>query len=263
MLQDGFKNKLDTILTMAGRSLMVVSACVALSACSTTADHASGEIDDPFENVNRATFAFNDALDRAVFDPVVRGYRAVVPKPARTGARNFVRNLNSPVIVGNQILQGDIEGAASGITRFAMNTTVGVGGLFDVAEQAGLEYEYEDFGQTLAVWGVGHGPYIVIPIFGPSSARDSVGSLADSLADPLNIYLNNVDEEEWIYARAALEGLTVKDSFYDLLQDLRANSFDYYAAVRSIYVQRREALVHDDDPDAVSGPAIPDYDEDF
>ncbi len=241
---------------------MSLALCMSLTACSTTSEpNYSGEVSDPFEELNRKTFAFNEALDKAVFNPVVKGYRTVVPQPARTGVRNFVRNLNSPIIVGNQILQGDVEGAAGGVTRFAVNTVFGVGGLIDVAADAGLPYEKEDFGQTLAVWGVGSGPYVVMPIFGPSTMRDATGSLVDGYADPLRIYLDNIDEEEWIYARAGLQGLVAKDEFYDVLNDLRMNSFDYYAAVRSVYIQNRNALINDQDPEMAAGPAIPDYDD--
>ena len=124
---------------------MSLAICMSLTACSTTSEpNYSGEVSDPFEELNRKTFAFNEALDKAVFNPVVKGYRTVVPQPARTGVRNFVRNLNSPIIVGNQILQGDVEGAAGGVTRFAVNTVFGVGGLIDVAADAGLPYEKED-----------------------------------------------------------------------------------------------------------------------
>lgn len=235
----------------------------ALAGCASTTSQTAGtetEIYDPLEDVNRAVFSVNDAVDQAIAAPVARGYRAVTPKLARDGVRNFLRNLRTPVNLANQVLQGDIEGAAADISRFAINTTIGVAGLFDVAADTGLKYEYEDFGQTLAVWGVGHGPYLVLPLIGPSSFRDATGLLADTLADPVRLYLYNTDKEGWYYARVGATALDRREELLDALDDLRKNSFDYYAAMRSAYMQKREALVHDDDPDVVAAPGIPDYD---
>ena len=234
---------------------------VSMTGCTTNPHVAEGEVYDPLEDINRGTFAVNDALDQAIVEPVAKGYRAVTPKFVRNSVVNFLRNLRSPINVANQILQGDIEGAAADISRFAMNTTIGVGGLFDVAAETGLEYEREDFGQTLGVWGIDHGPYLVLPFFGPSSFRDATGLLVDAVADPVRIYLFNTDQEEWHYARIAATGLATREELIDVLDDLRENSLDYYAAMRSAYIQRRDAMVRDDDPDAFVGPVIPDYDD--
>lgn len=235
--------------------------CLAMTGCASTHQTADGEVYDPMEGMNRAVFDVNDAVDQAIAEPIARGYRAVTPKLARDGVRNFLRNLRSPVNLANQILQGDVEGAAADVSRFAMNTTIGVGGLFDVAADTGLEYEYEDFGQTLAVWGVDHGPYLVLPLMGPSSFRDATGMLVDTLADPVRLYLYNTDQEEWYYARTGATALDKREELLDALDDLRKNSFDYYAAMRSAYMQKRQALVNDDDPDKVDAPSIPDYDD--
>jgi len=240
---------------------MAALLALPLAGCASNKELADGEIYDPMEGMNRAVFDVNDAVDQAIAEPIARGYRAVTPKLARDGVRNFLRNLRSPVNVANQILQGDIQGAAGDITRFAMNTTIGVGGLFDVAADTGLEYEYEDFGQTMAVWGVDHGPYLVLPLMGPSSFRDATGLLVDTVADPVRLYLHNTDQEEWNYARMGVTALDKREELLDALDDLRKNSFDYYAAMRSAYMQKREALVNDDDPDKVAAPSIPDYDE--
>ncbi len=242
-------------LTVCSTAVM----CVALAGCAST-QQADGEVYDPMEGMNRAVFDVNDAIDQALAEPIARGYRAVTPKLARDGLRNFLRNLRSPVNVANQILQGDIEGAAGDISRFAMNTTIGIGGLFDVAAETGLEYEYEDFGQTLGVWGVDHGAYLVLPLMGPSSMRDATGMLVDTIADPVRIYLYNTDREGWYYARAGATALDKREELLDALDDLRKNSFDYYAAMRSAYMQRRQALVNDDDPGKFEAPSIPDYD---
>lgn len=235
--------------------------CTGLAGCSTTPTQ-TGEINDPFEGFNRAVFAFNDAADTAILRPIASGYRAVVPQPARNGLRNFLRNLRAPVNFANEVLQGDMKGAGTVLTRTAINTLVGVGGIVDVAGMEGIPYDQEDFGQTLAVWGVGHGPYMVLPVMGPASARDGTGLLVDLALDPLNWYFHNVrpENEGWQYARFAAEGIVRREELLDALDDLRRNSFDYYAAMRSAYVQRREAMVADLGIDAASAAAdIPDY----
>jgi phospholipid-binding lipoprotein MlaA len=222
---------------------LLALTCATLVGCSTTT--AENGVSDPFEGTNRAVFAFNDAVDDTLIHPIAKSYRAAVPTPARTGVRNFLRNLKSPVILANQLLQGDIKGAGDVVLRAVVNSTVGVGGLFDVAETGGLKYEQEDFGQTLAVWGVGHGPYLVVPVLGPSSVRDYAGYFVDGYADPLRWYLHNTDEEGWYYAKMGADYLDLRESLVDVLADLEASSIDYYAAVRSTYYQRRDALARD------------------
>jgi len=241
--------------------LLIVCAAFSLSACASASSDEHAGISDPFESVNRGIFAVNDALDQAIAEPVARGYRAAVPKPARKGFHNFLTNLRSPIYLANELLQADFSGAGRVLLRATVNTLVGVGGLFDVAGAEGIEAEAEDFGQTLAVWGAGPGPYLVLPIFGPSSVRDGIGRLADSYADPIRLYLFNTDQEEWYYARVGAQALDTRTDLIDVLEDLRKNSIDYYAAVRSTYYQRREALIQDEDPDSMNGPSIPDYDE--
>ena len=184
--------------------LLAVTAVLFLSACaSSNYDQASDpmqvyEISDPFESTNRAVFEFNHVINQAVIHPAVEGYRFVVPDPAREGVSNFLVHLKSPVRFANQLLQGDLEGAGNEALRTVVNTFVGVGGIFDVAGYEGYEY---DFGQTLAVWGVPHGPYLVVPLIGPSSARDYVGYAVDSFADPLRLYLVNTDRAPVFWLR--------------------------------------------------------------
>jgi phospholipid-binding lipoprotein MlaA len=251
------------------RLLALGAVCAAgLAGCASAQkagmdDSAQQEVYDPMENMNRGVFAFNNAVDHAVMRPVAKGYRAVVPKPVRNGLRNFLNNLRSPIVFANQVLQGDVEGAGNAFARAAINTTVGVGGLFDVAGSEGLKDEPEDFGQTLAVWGVDHGPYLVIPLMGPSSLRDGTGMLVDSFADPVRLYLFNTDRERLHYIRVGLSALDQREALLDVMDDLEKNSFDYYAAMRSAYIQRREALVNDQDPATMAAPAIPDYDDDM
>ena len=224
------------------------------------------EIHDPYEDYNRAIFQFNDAVDDAVIHPVVRGYRTVTPEPARKGLRNVLRTLKSPVTLANEVMQGDVDGSANVVKRTIINVFVGGLGLFDVAGYEGIEYEQEDFGQTLGVWGVGHGPYLVVPILGPSSVRDYAGYFADGMMDPLRWYLMNVDKD-WVYfTKVGLDYLTLRDDLMDVLTDLEASSIDYYAAVRSTYYQRRQALTEDrakSPAESYATPEIPDYDDDF
>lgn len=222
-----------------------VLLCAGLTGCATT--EATDEIADPFQGFNRAVFAFNDAADQVILRPVAKGYHEVVPRPARSGLRNFLRNLKSPVYLANEVLQGDMKGAGNVLTRATVNTFVGVGGLFDVAGAEGYKHDPEDFGQTLGTWGVGHGAYLVLPILGPSSLRDGTGLVVDMFLDPLNWYFYNVrpENEGWQYARFAAEGIVKREELLDALDDLRKNSFDYYSAMRSAYVQRRATEVSD------------------
>lgn len=209
-------------------------------------------IQDPMEEVNRKIFAFNTAIDNAIIHPIVDGYRYVVPKFARKGIHNFLVNLSSPVSFMNQALQGDARGAGRVFERAAINTFIGLGGLIDMAAHEGITREQEDFGQTLGVWGVGHGPYLVVPVMGPVTTRDGIGFMVDGFADPLRMYLFNTNEEHLHYTRMGLNYLDLRNDLKDVLEDLQRSSIDYYAATRSIYYQRRDALVRDEDAGSAS-----------
>lgn len=242
---------------------LLASALLAACASSGTGVSGSGDADihDPYEGFNRGVFAFNNAVDDAFINPIVLTYREVVPEPGRTGVRNFLRNLKSPMTFMNQTLQGDFSGAGDVLVRAVVNTFVGVGGIFDVAGGEGISYEQEDFGQTLGMWGVGHGPYVVLPVLGPSSMRDYFGYFVDSFADPLRWYLYNTDREGVYFAKLGADYLDLREGLIDVLADLQKSSIDYYAATRSIYYQRREALLRDDMASATDGPMIPDFDD--
>lgn len=248
---------------MAARFILLALITITLAACSSTSSETvyagNVEVHDPLEEGNRAVLAFNEAVDHAVLAPVARGYRNYTPSAFRLALRNFLRNLKSPIIIANQMLQGDVDGTFNSAGRFVINTLAGFGGILDLAEEGGIRYEPEDFGQTLGVWGVDHGPYLVVPLLGPSTVRDSVGTLVDMYADPLRIYLFNTDQKGWHYARVGASVLDQREELLDVLDDLRNNSFDYYAALRSAYYQRREALKNDQSADHIAGPAIPDY----
>lgn len=211
-----------------------------LTACSTNRD---GSISDPIEGVNRGIFKFNDVVDTAVFKPVAEGYRAGVPKPARMGVRNALRNLKSPQIVANNLLQGDVVAACDGMTRFLANTLFGLGGTIDVAGAEGVAYKEEDFGQTMGVWGAGTGPYLVLPLLGPSSVRDTAGMAVDMYTDPVRLVLENTDHYVASYVRTGVSALDRREALLDVLADLKKNSIDYYAAMKSTYAQSREAQI--------------------
>lgn len=219
---------------------MAATVGALLSGCSA---NNQGEISDPFEGVNRGVFKFNDVVDTAVLKPVAEGYRASVPKPAITGIRNAIRNLKSPAIVVNSLLQGDMASAGDGAIRFFTNTLLGLGGTIDVAGAEGLVYKEEDFGQTLGVWGLNHGPYIVLPFFGPSSARDTTGFIVDNYTDPLNRWMSNTDKTGLMIGRMTVSAVSKREELLDVLADLKKNSIDLYAATKSTYIQRRETQV--------------------
>lgn len=251
---------LKSFVRFFGMTLMVSALAVSLSACASNPKVSAADeetvISDPLEPVNRVTFAFNEMVDAVLLTPLTSIYRAVVPQIARDAVHNVVDNLKSPVYLANELLQGNVKDAGVVARRFVTNTVVGVGGLVDVAAKQGVTYQPEDFGQTLASWGVDSGPYIVWPIFGPSSLRDSVGFVADVAMDPLYWYAHNTDREEISYARAGATLMDTKDRTHELVQDLRRNSGDMYTALQSVYVQRRKALVNDLDPSKSALPTI-------
>ena len=259
MRRDIFKIGKTSVLVAGVCGALVIGGCASQQNQSVMVDGV--EISDPLEDTNRAIFKFNEAVDDAIIHPVIKGYRFVVPKEARNSLGNFLRNLNSPVIFANEVLQGDLEGAKTVLLRAVINTFAGFGGLFDFAGKEGLPHEGEDFGQTLATWGLDQGPYLVVPILGPSTARDSVGYIVDNFADPLRWYLFNIEKSGIYYTRTSAAYLNLRDELMDVLEDLRNSSIDYYASTRSIYYQRREALVNDENPDDAVEVSIPDYDE--
>lgn len=215
------------------------------------------DANDPLEGMNRAIFGFNEFIYSGLLGPVADVYN-ILPSEARTIVSSFLSNLSEPIVFVNDLLQGEVERAMNTFTRFAMNTTFGFGGLADVATAAGVESHNEDFGQTLAVWGVDEGFYLVLPLLGPSNPRDAIGQyLVDSMIDPVNIYLDNKGEDDFLTPRAAAAGFTDFASVRDDLVALKKNSIDYYAAIRSLYRQKRQAeIANGSEADL---PAIPDF----
>lgn len=246
------------ILTAACLSFMLgVGACA--KSQKPDVAYAAQEMHDPIEPLNRFIFGFNDILDRMLIEPVAKGYKAVLPSFIRDSIQSFMRNLQSPLILANNLLQGNIGDAGVTAARFFLNTTLGIGGLVDVAKAQGLTYRDEDFGQTLAVWGVGDGFYLVLPIIGPSSLRDTAGLFGDSFADPVRIVSFNTDNEWIYYTRGIVKGVDMRSRMITAVDDLRRNSLDYYAAARSAYTQQRRALIRNETPGAI--PQAPGYDD--
>ena len=221
------------------------------------AQAAEEDVNDPLEPINRVIFQFNEIVQQVILYPATSIYEIFIPPPVRTAVRNVLNNLKTPIILANDILQGEPERAWTTTQRFVINTTVGIGGIFDRAEGMGYERHKEDFGQTMGVWGVGEGLYLVLPIFGPSNPRDAVGKMVvDGYFDPLGYYLKNTDQEEYSYARMVIDGVDQYGSVREELARVKKTSVDYYAAVRSLYRQKRESEIRN----GASGdlPAIPD-----
>ena len=202
-----------------------------------------------FEKLSRGTLKFNMALDNAFFKPIAKGYRAL-PVPIRKGSSNFVGNLRSLLTFSNNILQGDIKGATNTAGRFAVNTTVGILGIFDPASKMGFEKKSrEDFGQTLGVWGVDTGCYFVLPILGPTTARDAIGMIGNVFVDPVYqvthntetdmvVGNDNLQEHNYYYYKGA-DAVDFRSKNIESIESLQNNSIDFYASVKSLYLQNR------------------------
>ena len=216
-----------------------VMAIGLLAGCAT-----SGNPKDPIEGFNRAVFAFNEGLDTAIVRPVATGYEAVLPSPIRTGVTNFFGNIADLFIGVNNLLQGKVPEALSDLARIAINTTVGLLGVIDWASDIGLEKHNEDFGQTFGHWGVGPGAYVVVPLFGPRTARDTVGLVLDVATDPVPKHTPVADRN------AALALRLVNDRANLLAADKVVDeaALDKYSYVRDAYLQRRRSLIYDGNP---------------
>lgn len=219
--------------------LLILLSCLLVGGCATL---PSGQPDprDPWERYNRATFKFNDALDRAFAKPVAKAYVKVTPRVVRTGINNAFNNLENVPTIINDALQGKFRQAGHDSARFLLNSTLGLGGLFDPASAAGLEANDEDLGQTLGKWGVKSGPFLILPILGPSTVRDALARAADTYIEPV-AYLSDKS------TRYIIRGVDLLDQRASLLElDAQLErSFDRYAFVRNAWMQRREYQVQD------------------
>ncbi len=272
---------MDTLLnfTVPPRKLIRIGLILVLTALLTgwgtfapaaeappTANHliaqaADDDVGDPIEPVNRAIFSANDFLQRLLFRPMAEFYTLLVPDFMRDGVRNVLNNLRTPVVLANDLLQWEGQRALDTTKRFFINSTIGIGGIIDVADEWGIKGHDEDFGQTLAVWGVGEGFYLVLPILGPSNPRDGIGKLADFYLDPLSQWSANTDRDEINYARTVVRGIDSFSRVMDDLEKLKETSIDYYAAVRSISRQKRKTEIRNGKP--AEGAPLPDIIYDF
>lgn len=202
---------------------------------------------DPIEPVNRAVYKFNDKADQYVLQPVARGYDKITPDPVQRSIGNFFHNARAPISIVNSALQLKFYRFNVALGRFMVNTTVGVGGLFDPATRWGIDDPREDFGQTFGYWGLGQGPYLVLPLLGPSTGRDFTGGLGDQFLYPIN-YLDDIDDD-YVYLIYGLRALEVVDKRAELLgfEQTLAQQFDPYAFVRGYYLENRLKEVHDGD----------------
>ena len=241
---------------MRKQLLPIVSALlvIVLGGCATK-DPDAVEANDPLEPANRVMFNFNQLLDRNAALPAATFYRAAVPGDLRFGVHNFLSNLNLPIAVANDMLQGQVTRAGDASGRFVINSTLGVAGLFDVATDWGLPEQEEDFGQTLGYYGVPEGPYLVLPFLGPKPPRDLAGSYVDAFFSPL-AYVHFKGRPYWALARSALTTVDKRSANIELLREIERSSVDYYATMRSLYRQRRADAIKNGVED---GQPLPDF----
>jgi phospholipid-binding lipoprotein MlaA len=217
-----------------------------MAGCATTQQTERVAKIDPFESMNRAVFTFNENADEYVIKPVAEAYQFVLPDFVRTGVTNFFSNIGDVFVAVNNLLQGKPGNAANDIGRFLVNSTIGILGLFDVATDAGLEKNKEDFGQTLGVWGVPSGPYVVLPLFGPSSVRDTAGLALDIKTDFI-LNSNQLNHDQKV-GSTVLRVVNQRANLLDASQLLEDAAFDKYSFLRDSYLQRRRNQVYDGNP---------------
>ena len=234
------------------RSIRVaLAACALLAGCATPPPASDPEAladfrqtNDPLEPTNRFFYRVNDTLDTYVLAPVARGYVYVVPSPARTGIHNVLANITSPVLLANTIMEAKPRRAGDTFMRFVINTTLGVGGIFDVASDFGYPAEDADFGITLALWGIGNGPFLFLPVLGPSSPRDASGFAGDIVLDPLT-WASFGGSKTLGWSRYGIGAVDARSRVLDQVSDIKKTALDPYATFRSLYRQHRSAQIQD------------------
>ena len=240
------------------KRLLALSLVALIMGCASIPAGVPPSPDDPWEPFNRSVFEFNEGLDKYVLKPVVSGYRFVLPEFIREGVYNFFSNYNDIYTALNNLLQGKPDYAFNDLMRVVVNTTMGLGGLIDLATPGGLEKHKEDFGQTFGVWGVPSGPYVVLPFFGPSSVRDTFGTVADLETDYLFKYIPDVG------LRNSLTGLRVvnaRNTYYEAGDLLDGAAIDKYSFLRDAYIQRRKYQINEGRDD--EEPQMPAYENPY
>lgn len=233
----------DSFIKRIGQLGVAACAAVFLAGCAT-----SGNPKDPIEGFNRAMYSVHDGIDTVIMKPVATGYDAVLPSPVRTGVTNFFSNIGDVMISVNNLLQGKVNDAISDFGRVAINTTVGIFGILDIATDAGIPKHDEDFGQTFGRWGVNEGAYVFIPVLGPRTARDTVGVAVDLWADPLN-QINDVAVRNSLWALRAVD---TRANLLPADKVIEEAALDKYSYIRDAYLQNRRNLVYDGNPPARS-----------
>jgi phospholipid-binding lipoprotein MlaA len=237
-------------------AILVLAAGLSLAGCaSSPATSDPSQPNDPLESMNRGIFSFDQKVDRYVVKPSAEAYVDVVPEPARDGMHNFLTNLDLPVTFANDVLQGEVDRAGQTFGRFTINSTIGVAGILDLATPMGIPYHSEDFGQTLAVYGVPEGPYLVLPFFGPDPPRDLGGQVVDVFLDPFT-YVKLREHGWYSFGRAYFSLLDLRSRNLGTLEGIERSSVDYYASVRSLYRQLRNNEIRNGKPDVKDLPSF-------
>lgn len=244
--------------SFVSRILLVLVILGISSLLSSCASVTAPDKRDPWESFNRSIYAFNDGFDRAIATPVAQTYKDYTPDAVQTGVSNFFSNLDDIVVMVNDLLQFKFKQAAQDLSRFAFNTTAGLLGLIDVSSHMGLPKHNEDFGQTLASWGVGSGPYLVLPFLGPHTVRSSTGWVADSYVDP--VYTISDTEARWSFI--VLRAVDTRASLLEATKIMQQSGVDPYVFMRNAYLQHRKNLIYDGHPPApkIQAPSQSDLD---
>ena len=242
--------RLGSIVFSTGLLAALLAGCASSGTATSTPEQ-----NDPYESFNRRVFAVNDALDRNVALPVAKAYVWVLPQPARNGIHNGLTNLGSSVTLANDILQGHGKSAAQTFGRIIVNSTIGLAGLVDVATPMGIPAHTADFGETLATYGVGEGPYLVLPLLGPSNPRDAAGYVVDIAFDPLT-YIGMREKAWWMGGKNLLGMIDDRAENIDAMESIQRSSVDVYATLRSLYRQHRNAEINGGQPDLQNLPNI-------
>jgi len=250
----------SSFISLAFAGLFALSACASVP--ETKAERAETNVNnDPLESVNRVTFDVNDFLDRLLILPMAELYRAMIPPPLRDRVAAILKNMGEPVIMANNMMQGEFTSAGTSFSRLVINTTLGGAGMYEVANEFSLYRQTGDFGQTLSVWGFGSGPYIVLPLFGPSTVRDAVGLGVDSVISPWQYVVSLGDsriEGTFLITDMAASALSRREANIEGMNALREGSLDFYAQMRSVYRQYRAKQLGE--PLTSDSPVFEDYD---
>jgi len=242
------------LIMRGARGLFLGLCSLALAGCAATPP-SPGSANDPYEQTNRDMLKFNAKIDKYFVIPTVGLYFILVPEGGRRGVHNFLGNLALPTIFVNDMLQGEVSRAGKSMWRLVINSTVGVGGFFDQASKIGISGHGEDFGQTLAVWGVDEGPFLILPFFGPSNPRDATGLAVDIAMDPTN-QIHFKQHIWWAAGREYFTLLDLRAQTYQTVQGIQRSSVDYYSSLRSLYRQLRNEQIRNG---RQKGQDLPDF----